>query len=231
MRMSDKSERYIQDQMSAEEKKAHEQSLADEEINDLAFEAGVKEGIAEANRDEIRKQVAGFEEDFKERKGIAAPRLIGIAASIALVATISYLFFFAQPDLYNDYYEAYPNYEVTILRGEDASNLKETAYLSYDNKKFNEADDLFTQFLEIQDDTAARFFRGICRMELGRFEEALTDLESVMERNAQYAEAGRWYGALCQVQLDNLDAAKLLLQELVNSEEFGGKAGQLLKDL
>ena len=229
--MEDKKEKYIQGKLSQEEHESFEKELTADESKEMAFELGVRKGVEEVVSKDLREKVAQFEHR-RSTSGIR-PWQLGIAASILLIASFTYLFTRGSQDLYSNYYEPYPNFEVTALRGADGEALIIQAYKAYDEQNYVLASEKFEEHLETnKEDVASRFFYGITLMENGEFNSAITNFGAVIEDDSRdYLNAAKWYAALCYLSIDDANAAISLLDQLADSEEFGQKAKSLKEEL
>ncbi|MEP5611900.1 MAG: tetratricopeptide repeat protein [Cyclobacteriaceae bacterium] len=226
----DKFEKYIQGTLTDEERKAYEEEMTSEEKKEAAFEIGMRSAVEEKSRDELREKISSFE--GKKATSQIKPAYLAIAATIALVATFTFLLRPESGSLFDQYYESYPNYEFTALRGDETSNLKEKAYSAYDLKDYDLAASTFTELLkENAEDQPAQFFRGLCFLETGNYQDGLSDLRKVAESENDYQEAAIWYSALIQTRLKNTVEARELLDLLSDSQEFGERAKALSKEL
>ncbi|MDA0196627.1 MAG: hypothetical protein O2951_16570 [Bacteroidetes bacterium] len=226
----DKSENYIQGKLSAEERKAQELEMTAGDKEESAFELGVRVVFEDKVRSELRKMISSFE--GRSSRSTRMPIYIGIAASVALLATFTFFLNSGKENLFDEYYKSYPNYEFTAVRGESNESVKELAYRAYDGKEYADAVNLFTQLLkESTGDVPSSFFRGMSLMELRQYENALIDFNIVIEAGNEYNEAATWYAALAQLKLENYPKAKSLLNRLFQSEEYSGKAQALKMEL
>ncbi len=224
--MSDKLDKYIQGKLSEEDRQSFESQMSPEEREDAAFELGVK---SEIERDVLRAKVSEFE---SRRSTGLIRRYIGIAASVILIASFSYVILSDKSDLYDQYYSGYANFEHTVVRGEMSESLKDQAYRAYDLGQFELSVSIFQDL--IAKDPAnipAHFFRGMSLMEIGKFEEAINSFEVVVRADSEYKEAALWYSALGFVKIGNQAKARIFLNQLIDSEEYAGKADTLRKEL
>ena len=229
--MTDKRDKYIQGKLNKEDKHAHEVDLTSSEREELSFELGVQHALKEKFSEELRAKVSGFE--AKQPKARKTPIYIGIAASLALLATFLFINNRGEASLFDQYYEVYPNYEYSIVRGENGDDIKSRAYEAYDARDFDTASSLFSQWLsENPEDIPARFFGAIANVEQGSMELALEDLKIVIESgNADYRDPATWYAALVHTQLGNKVEATTLIKQLSDLSDFSDKSEKLLKEL
>lgn len=229
--MTEKRERYVQGKMSPEEAQAFLSELTSEEQQELAFELGVKEGIGDKLRSDLREQVGQFEISARN-KTESRFRPLSIAASILLLIGLSYWYFLSSSSLYEEYYSVYPNYEVTALRNNDDLTIREQAYLAYDDGRYHAAIDLFDQLIVENNDLPAHFFKGLGHLELGQMKEGQQHfLEVINAGHPDYEDAAIWYLALTYIKKDQYPEAKAWLQRLENSEDYSSLSKELASRL
>ncbi|MEM7297553.1 MAG: hypothetical protein AAF391_04730 [Bacteroidota bacterium] len=228
--MDDLRDKYLQGKLSESERKSFEEGLSKEERSELAFELGVREGLEEDLRKELRETVSGFEEKKGKTRRLN-PVYVSIAATVVIAASLLFYFSGNSQSLFDQYYEVYPNYELTTVRGEEDLSSREKAYRSYDMgdyaggiAAFNELDSMVG---------ADYFFRGMCFIQVQSYEEAILDLSNKMlSVDKDYSEAARWYTALIHLKMKNDDKALPLLRTLSNgNSEFAQTSSELLSML
>lgn len=219
--------KYIQGKLSEPERQAFEEKLTSEEKKELAFELGVRDEIV---RNELRKKIAGFEEGNK-RKRMINPTFISIAASIFLVASSVFYFTKEEESLFDQYYDLYPNYELTTTRNEENLSNRGMAYAAYDAGDYEVAIEEFNK-LEILV-AADYFFRGASYLQIMKYDSALVDFQKVIDlEDASYITPSIWYTALIHIKADNKEKAIPLLEELgAGQSEFAATSKALLAQL
>ncbi|WP_462254321.1 tetratricopeptide repeat protein [Ekhidna sp.] len=219
--------KYIQGKLSDTERQAFEKNLSPEEKKELAYELGVRDEIV---RNELRKKVAGFEGGNK-RKRMINPTYLSIAASILLVVSSVFYLTGEEDSLFDQYYETYPNYELTTTRGEENSTNRGLAYAAYDAGDYDIAIEEFSK-LEILH-ASDYFFRGASYLQIKEFNNALGDFQKVIElEDASYKTPSTWYTALIHVKIGNKEKAIPLLEELGDGQsEFAATSKALLAQL
>lgn len=212
------------------ERAAFEKALSSEERAELARELGIMEGLNEEFRKELRSKVGAFEQKSERAKKMN-PAFIGIAASFLLVSAFTAYLLRDKESLFDQYYEAYPNYEVTALRGEDDLSAREEAYKAYDAADYELA---IKQFIILESRQAAdEFFLGIAYIETDKPKEALERMQAVINsENTDYLDAAKWYAALTYLSLEEDEKARAFLNDLANeSSEWASSAAEVLKQL
>jgi tetratricopeptide (TPR) repeat protein len=227
--MDELMENYLQGKMSKAEQQAFEEGLSPQEKEELASELGIRAGLESGFRKELRDKVAGFEEKRTRIRRIN-PAYISIAASIFIVASLVTYFINNDQSLFDQYYQPYPNYELTTIRGNDELTTRERAYRNYDQGDYEAAVAAFNELsLRIPADY---FFRGICHIQLQHYELALSDLNEVSLGNSEYAHLAKWYAALVHLKLGETEKSSAILKELHSgNSEHAGDAEELLEKL
>lgn len=228
--MDELRERYLQGKLTEAEQRAFEETLSKEELEELALELGIREGLESGFRSELRRKVADFEKKDRAVKMIK-PAYLGIAASLILAASLVFIFSGEDESLFEQYYKPYPNYEMTAIRGEEALTVRQKAYQSYDEEDYEAAIADFSRLDSLSGPDY--FFRGICNVETNSDEQALADFDRVITmREDDYKEAASWYTALLYVKLKERHRAKPLLKQLGDgNSEFAADARKLLSRL
>lgn len=228
--MDELRDKYLQGKLSEEERKAFEENLSSEERKELATELGIGRGLEGGFRKELKDKVASFENKRNKSRSINYT-YIGVAASLILVASLVFIFSKEEQSLFDQYYQPYPNYEVTAVRGEEDPDLRESAYLAYDKQDYENALRTFNSMDELSEPDY--FFRGICLLETGYNEGALSDFEKVISaQNKDYAYPSKWLSALIYLRMDEETLAKQFLESLINDDsEYSEKAIEILGKL
>ncbi|WP_299257123.1 hypothetical protein [uncultured Aquimarina sp.] len=142
---------------------------------------------------------------------------IGIAASIAVLITIS-LFVFKDTN-YDELYASYVHMDEIpslVTRGEDANTLLENAQLLFEDKKYQEATESFATYheKEIAIDPLSYIYNGIAYIELNKFDEALAQFELLTNSNTLQSKKANWYKALVFLKEKNKRKLKTVLQTI-----------------
>ncbi|MEO9482622.1 MAG: hypothetical protein ABJG47_04225 [Ekhidna sp.] len=219
--------KYLQGKLTEPERQAFERSLSSEEKEELAYELGLRDEIV---RKELRKKIAGFEEG-NNRKRMINPTYISIAASIFIITSSVFYFTKEEASLFDQYYDQYPNYELTTTRSEENLSNRGLAYAAYDAGDYQIAIEEFNK-LEILL-APDHFFRGVSYIQVKEYKLALSDLQEVIDlEDASYGTASVWYIALIHIKADNKEKAIPLLEELsAGQSEFAATSKALLAQL
>lgn len=231
-------EKYLQGKLDPEEHRKVELELSgnDTELETIAFELGVRDGLEEVHSNEIKTLVQGFE---RKRGGDSLPirKIIAIAASILIVIGGVWLFLGDKPDsqeLYLAYYEKYPNQLSPRTRTlEEGDDLKIIGLAKYEQGDYDGAISDLSQYLSTETDSGAQLYLGLSYLEYGDLSKAADALGKVAQMdNSLFQEIARWYLALCLLNDNKEEAAKETLKVIISTgDSYRDAAQDLLDDL
>ncbi|MEP1035622.1 hypothetical protein [Ekhidna sp.] len=225
--MDELRDKYLQGKLTEAEEEAFLKNLSDEERMELAYELGVRD---ETTLREIRSRIQGFKDKNAHVRKIN-PAYIGIAASIFLAATLVFYFTGNQQPLFDQYYQVYPNYELTTVRNEENLSNRQLAYAAYDVGDYTVA---IAEFNKLDSLGAPdHFFRGVSYIQIQNFEAAFIDFQQVIVLgDKSYENAAIWYSALIHIKLENNEKAIPLLEKLGSGQsDFAATSRELLAQL
>jgi tetratricopeptide (TPR) repeat protein len=168
----------------------------------------IHNSIKESARENILSILKNQETSIQSRKTIKTnttmKKYISIAASLLLVVAFGYLTFFNttteinNEKVFAEYYRTYNNLESGSERGAaiDLSSLKNQAYYAYDMENFFEAEDALSELVKVEQSAANFFYLGVSNIETGNNDEAVKNLNTVINNYSQYDEQAQWYLAL-----------------------------------
>ncbi len=201
------------------------------------------EGIKEFERQKLKDQFDNLEsEETQGTIPIYRSRWFQVAAMIVAVLLPVYLFVplpgklgDTPPVLYEQYFNAYPNFEVTVNRSEK-TNLSERdyAFFLYDQKDYAEAVVNFKYaIVKNPGDAASKFFLGVSLMITKDHFQAKRQFNAVIEDgNSNYVEAAKWYLALTHLADNKSLQATELFEELASDGyEFKQQSAEILKKI
>lgn len=145
------------------------------------------------------------------------PKVIAIA--IASCAIIGFFYFNSlntPSNLYNSYYDSYPNVYQPIVRGDDA-NENTTAFEAYENGKFLKAEKAFKTLSAQTNDDNLLFYYAMSLLNQNKLTEASQVLETLKTKNHEFLAEVYWYSALIDVKNNNYDKA---IQNLNNVKKI-----------
>ncbi len=220
-------EKYIREEMTAEERTSFEAQLSTDEALRAAYDF-VKDTEKALEITEYKRLKSILGENSKS-SGFRFKRWLGIAASIALVATLGYIIFVggqtSTEDLYNQYYEPYPNIIDPVNRSSTGSS---SPYQLYEQGNLNEALD-YLSVMSTSDTTF--FYKGQVHMSLGNYEKAVTAFNR-LDKNSTFYASGQWYLALTHIKMSQEKRAEELLKVIADSgNSYADRAREILDSL
>jgi tetratricopeptide (TPR) repeat protein len=170
----------------------------------LRQQKSTEEKLTDSQEDiieEIRNDLAPDSLEFEKIKEIPDPEMSDQQELLAM-------------QLYDDYFETYPNNLVPKSRGVPEDSLALAMYY-YELEDFQQSLSLFEQLLTSEADQADfLFYSAICEMQLQNYEEALGLFQS-LTGNEKYQEDINWYTALIFLHQNQISEALQLLEQLV----------------
>ena len=222
----DRVEKYIREEMSSEERVAFEADLKVNEALRTAYNF-VRDTEKALDVTEYKRLKSVLGDSKRDRFGFK--RWLAIAASIALVATVGYFIFgggqISTEELYNQYYEAYPNIVDPVNRSSEGVN---SPYQLYEQGNLDEALDYFS-VMSLSDTTL--FYKGQVHMSLGNYEKSVTAYKRLDSTSTFYASS-QWYLALAHLKLGEKKKAQDVLKHVIDEgSTYAIRAQELLDSL
>lgn len=203
---------------------------------ELVFQMELQGALKKQERQEIKElfESLGKEEPsrpvkvFKLRPWLAA-------ASIALVLGLgSWLFFntgaMDPNQLYEANFEPYDNVVHPIERGNQIDDLKDRAFIAYENDEYALALELFSELNQEQNDPYIEFYSAIVHMQLGNHNKAVVALQSYMAQDGALGDRANWYLALSYLKLGELEKSKEQLRKVIANKTFKADAATNILD-
>lgn len=242
--------------MSAEERSEFEKKLnKDQSLHTMMTDMtllveGIKMSAAQTSKEEKSDRLKFFAEinDIENHALEPAPseaKVVpmyfrswawSVAASVLLVAAVTFYFMRERAPLNERLYVAY--FEVfdspgsgTTRGGPGEVTLKTDAYEAYDNGNYKLAAQYFEQIVKEKDDAIAQLCLGnayLKQNDLAKAEKTFTDM---VAKHAELFTQAKWYLALTYLKENKMERAKAILWEISKSSTYGEKARKLLKEL
>jgi hypothetical protein len=228
----EKFERYLLDQMTGTEKAEFETDMENNPLlkEQLELECDIVQQIQQIrSRAFVEHQINVAKKEMKNGRIIKMTlyTITSIAAVFLLFFVINGLFQNQKYEtLYAASFEVYPNDYVDTeanYRGDATiDSLLLSAMAAYEKKKFTEAEVLFYEVLNKNDNPGIRFYLAVAQLETGKTELAINTLNSLYSqpKDFPYYEQTRWYLALAHLKLYQKSEAKKYLDELVDLEGY-----------
>ena len=155
-----------------------------------------------------------------------------MAAMVLVILGLSVYLSFFNTNLYDEYFEIYPNVYQPVVRSTSQS-IADKAFVYYENKKYEKAQQSFELLLKSNPNPNIQFYYALSLLNDGKTKKASTEFENLLDTNFEFQPEVYWYYALAEIKLENLDQAKTILQTAENLN-FSFKAKErkkILKDL
>jgi tetratricopeptide (TPR) repeat protein len=190
----------------------------------VGYEQQVRKLLVE-NRDSKRLLFSPIGISHKYLLAASIILLLGVFAYMYNIKTQS-----ESDKLFASYYE---KYDPDVFRRSDTSAKDPftQALHYYVENEYNTAANLLTDQLK-QDPglVLARYYLGLCYMELEEYQLALDQFGQISEKNSVIQHHSAWYSALAYIKLDQSVEASLLLKNLAQSDGFYQEQAQQLLD-
>jgi tetratricopeptide (TPR) repeat protein len=215
-------EKYFEQSLSVEEQIEFERLLkADEDFKkEFDFENNLKKAFSLNERQALKQKLSSFDE-VKTVK-INNKKWFYAAACLFAVIGFSVWFSLQQPnndELFNTYYQTYPNVVAPSVRGAEADNLKTKAFAAYDEGNYQTAVQLFAQIYKIDKSDYALLYQAVSLIELKELEAAKQTLTKFDDaKNSEYTPYYYWYLALVELKTNKKEKAIVRLKELATKE-------------
>ncbi|WP_299884851.1 hypothetical protein [uncultured Lacinutrix sp.] len=155
---------------------------------------------------------------------------VGIAASIAILITVS-LFVFKENSL-NELYTQYIHLNEIpslVTRGKDSNKLLENAQLLFEDQKYQKAVETFIKYHRKEDsiEPLSYIYMGVAYLELNEFDKALKQFEELS--NTLQAKKINWYKAMTFLKQNKKDELIAVLQTILSdTNNYKYKEAQVL---
>ncbi len=239
----EKMEAFINNEMTVEEKQRFENELANDDKLAQRFQLYKKiqdtlsaSQLNKENETSLQQTIVQVNNEHASRPAKVvtfskANRWYAVAAAVLAVIVSVYLF---NNDKKSNT-ELYAQYAVfPALSGTRGSNdsLLSKAITYYNNKQFTQAKPLLQQSLATDSsDKEIQLAYYICALQTENLGEALKGFTNIAATENVFTYQAKWYMALTYLKQNNIDACKLILQQIPADADTYTKAQQLLKQL
>ena len=135
--------------------------------------------------------------------------------------------------LFAEYFQPYPSL-VPIERGDQPENELQNALMKYEARDYADALESFHKVIAAEpDNRVAHFHAGIASLALDDRQAAIASFQTVIALgNGELTQLSQWYCALAYLKNDELDRARLLLEQIIAANGvFSPQAEELLQRL
>lgn len=225
-------EKYFQGKLDRDELQLFNQKLQqdpsfEEEFRDMKL---IRDAVKESSRvralDILQNTEANLTNQETTKINVSMKRLVSIAASLLIVATVSYFAFsggtgaLTGEEVYSAYYEPYTNIVSGQERGTtiELTTLTARAYNAYDIGDYSTSADLFANLLASEKSAANYLYSGIANLEAGNLDMAKNNLNTVMNNFTELKEQAQWYLAMTLFKEGSENEAVTNLAVIASSE-------------
>lgn len=234
-------EEYLSGKLSGDAIDSFENRLKNESAFKKAFETYKELSGFLAHKFENEEKLASFQSNLKTisnnyfNKNASPKKVIrfkawqyAMAASVAIFIGIYSYSLFSIPT-----YGEYANYNKISLTVRGTQNeLLTKAENSFNNKKFKEAETLFTELLNLESDNQEfQLYKAISEIELDMFTEAETILTTISKENSVFKNKAIWYLALSKLKQKDYKKCVEILKMIPEDADDFSNAQKLLKKL
>lgn len=133
-------------------------------------------------------------------------------------------------ELFKTFFKPMDNDVVKTDVGAAAQRLNQQAFRLYDQQRYDQALILFDELLKGQKATDLLFFKGNTLLILGQYQAALDVFLEIPKDDKRFGDS-QWYAGLASMKLEQVDQAKVHLNQAATSGEgaYRAKAKQLLR--
>jgi tetratricopeptide (TPR) repeat protein len=241
-------ERYIEGELTPEEKKDFEERLAVDEVFESTYLTyrNLIEGIQYSGKQKLIQRLKKLEANISVQETFDK-RIMGIrmkdfysysaAATVLLLITFSFIFIINDKptanEIYTEYFQPYPNVVNATTRGEESVlDPKEQAYRYYDLEEYEKAVVAFENILKKEKDPAVLLYAGNSYLALGKFNTASAKLKSLDSLDSPFDVQAQWYLAMSYLANKNSKEGKIILNKIkAQNVSYSKKAQDILNTM
>lgn len=185
------------------------------------FQNDLRIALIRNERKDLKERLMAHEQ---RKKNFSLDWRYAAAAVVALL--IGVLFFVNQTanrsqDLYQEYYQVFPNVVSPIVRADLAeTNIEHKAFLAYESGDYNEAIVLFTSIYDSTHMEYAMFYKAMSMMETDRHWPETIEILSSTPWSKLFRDKAKWYLALAYLKQNEAKKAKETLMQLSNESAY-----------
>jgi hypothetical protein len=193
-----------------------------------------KELFGSEETKDLEKVICNVNNKYQKSKNNRLKWFLSSAATIAVLITIYTLSI--KPTSNTEIYAAYiQKTELpSLIERSDTLNDLAKAQDHFENKAYDKALNIFEIEMSNEKihDATIYLYTGISQLELNQFREAEKTFNLLIQSDLIDAPKGKWYMALLYIKSNNIDKARQLLTEIVNTSSYNSnQAKELLQEL
>jgi len=227
-------ERYFNEDLSKEELEFFEQEMQRDEkfkieVNQYEYVFG---GLKEARARKLKSDFKSLEDQLHSRRpkynfSVSSIMRYGAVATVAVIVTMAaFNFSNLEPaieteQVFSEYFRPYPNVIAPVTRSTEVLDPDLKHVMSfYDAKDYDAAIEGFDKLLADADlKNELLFYKGVALLAKGDAYEARAHFE-MMDPSNNFSNQRKWYLSLALVQLDEINDAKELLNEIIRDKSY-----------
>ncbi len=154
-----------------------------------------------------------------------------IFVGLALAASVAVLIFALNTFFQKPLYQQFADHQaLNLIEKGTTEELAQQAQNQFNAKDYTNAYQSLNEYLiKNPNDTKVLLAKGICALELNKYEEAKSIFEKIKNGNSLLKSNGTWYLALTYLKQDNIDQAKIILSEIPESGTFYSEKAKKLR--
>ncbi|BDS14544.1 tetratricopeptide repeat protein [Aureispira anguillae] len=196
-------------------------------------------GLEALHVEHFQANLAQMEKKYQDNVVAMSPKttirpfqkLYYAAAAVALLICCSITYHLMTPSVFDQHFAASESIAVHIesirAGGQTMSTeeqIKKSAFTAYQQKEYSQSISLLKDYLNTYPETASKDYQsilvlGVAQLAEGKVEQATRTLELVIKgRDSSYKQEAEWMWVLAQIKLDNKEAAKKVLQDIIDQK-------------
>jgi len=221
-------EKNIEGSLTEDERKEFlQRENESEEFREAAiFQRKLLSTLEASEKSKLKQQlIRQFQTPSKNKtRKLQANRKLWYAIAASVILVVSSIFIIKnssidKDDLYDKFYEPYPNILAARSMAYDSIGLS-----LYSQGRYLKAIDNLKQHLPAND--TIHFYLGLCHMSINEYEQALLYLDKIHESSI-FIPQKKWYKGLAQMELGQVDSAKITFKE-IRELEFKYEEAQVI---
>lgn len=240
----EKAERYLNNEMPAEERAAFELQIAnDEELkNFVKLYSSIDDTMSAEDttpaENELKQTLQQMGKKYFAGEGKLGQgnfrKWMTAAAAILVIALGVFYFLYQDKPSAEKLYAQFAVHEPLVIqqRGSGSDPVAAEAAAKFNSRHYDETLPLLKQYMEKNpEDIQVEFALAICNLEQGLYPEAERIFSRIASSQTAYADAATWYLALSALKQKDLSKCRNILNSIPQTSSFFTKATELLKEL
>ena len=231
-------DKYLRGELTAKERNEFDILMFTKEgfADDVEMMRNLRPVAEDLDDENFRELMAEFEAEApSETSSTNLWKNLLVAASVFAVLGLTIFYTLTQPlsssDLYDNYYETYPNVVNPMVRGEEPTDA-DKGFAAYESGDYEEALNMFEELHKTEGTEYYLFYMANCNLELENTHAAIELLKEFSGTEDNLADRAGWYLAMAYLQIDDKEQAKAELTKVVDEKAYNAnKAEELLAEL